>query len=525
MVFHTDSATRRPRTAVALAALALFVACGDDGPTGPSTPAPEIASTALSNGTIGVEYTESVAATGGGGGYEWKIVDGALPPGLGMAVEDPGGDDLIIAGVPEAAGRYRFDLEVRVEDGRADTASLSITIESEFGVGTIALAPGLVGYEYTVQLEAVGTAGAQVTWSVVEGSLPAGLSLSSTGHFNGSPTQAGTAEIVVEASVGEESVREAFTLVVHEEDTGRFNITVLPAVPIPAQLQDNVAEAVRRWESAIVGNLTRWDVPEGAFTISNTEHFCSGFSDLTDGTSIDDLVVVVNIGPIDGAGSFKPTQDGDSVKTNTIGSAGPCFIRVAGEEAIAGDSLPIVGVLTLDEYDLFGLEEESQELATDLIQHEIGHILGLGTLWQFRGLLEGAKTADPRYTGDAGIAAYRAAGGNEEAIPVENQGPLGSRDGHWRESVFGDPPLPRAELMIASLRETSFLSAMTIASYADFGYEVDTSSAEDELVLNSMSLMQEAPIQIQLHNDIGIGPVIGIDPDGRRRPVVPLRSN
>lgn len=437
----TTPATRYPLIVATLATVALFVACGDDGPTAPVGPTPEITSTAL--------------------------------------------------------------------------------------------APALLGYEYNVKLEATGTEGEPVTWTVVEGSLPAGLRLSSTGRFSGSPTRADSTEIVVEASAGGEGARESFTLVVHEEDTDRFNITVLPAVPIPAQLRDNVAEAVRRWEEAIVGNLTRWDVPEGSLDIrdpEDQENVCGEYTHLADGTSIDDMTVIVNIGPIDEGGSFKPIEDGDSLFTNTIGSATPCFIRIAGVDVIEGDSLPIVGVLTLDEHDLFDIEQRSEELATDLLQHEIGHILGLGTMWGFRGLLEGSQSDDPRYTGERGVAAYQAAGGEDEGIPVENLGPQGSREGHWRESAFGrdtaaSPPRLRDELMTAQLSTTSYLSAMSIASFADFGYEVDTSAAEDQLVLNSMSMIESAQIELRLHHDIGRGPVIGIEPDGRRRNVAPLHPN
>lgn len=506
--------------ALVLSALFAIGACGSDDPAGPDTPDPSIETTALAAGTVGERYAESVAATGGGGEYEWDLVDGTLPPGLGLSVEDPGGDDVIISGIPETAGSYTFDLQVQVPDGRADTATLTIEIFSEpLAIETLALVPALAGYEYSVQLEASGVDAAQASWSIVSGSLPEGLSLSSSGKFSGSPAGTDSVEIVVEASTGEASAQETFTLVVRAENTSRFDITILPAVPIPAQLRDNVAEAVRRWEAAIVGDLARFDAPEGELDIrdpNRPDNICRGFTHLADGTSIDDMIVIVNIGPIDEGGSFKPTEDGDSVFTNTIGSAGPCFIRDPNQnQQLEVGELPIVGVLTLDEFDLFSLEEDSQELATDLVQHEIGHILGLGALWSTFGLIEGAGTNDPRYTGEQGVAAYKEAGGADDSIPVENTGPAGTRDGHWRESVFDD------ELMTGGLKRTSFLSAMSIASFGDFGYEVDLAAAEGDLNLGTILGFGRTAPELWLHGDIGTHPIIGIGPDGTRTYVIP----
>ncbi|MFN2327099.1 MAG: putative Ig domain-containing protein [Gemmatimonadales bacterium] len=499
--------------ALALSAIIAISACGSD-PAEPTTADPDITTTSLPAGMLGVPYAASVSASGGGGEYEWSISGGSLPPGLGLEPDDMS-SDLIITGIPEAAGDFEFDLRVEVPDGRTDVQHLAIGIgEPEpFGIENAALAPALVGYGYGVQLEAAAQGTAEVTWSIVEGSLPAGITLSSSGRFSGSPTMAGTYEIVIRASTPEESVQESFMLVVNEEDTSRFNLTVLPAVPIPAQLQDNVAEAVRRWEAAIVGDIPRFDAAEGDLDLRDrSSGMCAGFTHLADGTSIDDMIIIVNIGPIDEGGSLKPTEDGDSVFTNTIGSASPCFIRSSGDGVAVGD-LPIVGVLTLDEFDLFNLEEDSQELATDLIQHEIAHILGLGSLWGMFSLLEGSGTDDPLYVGEQGVVEYKAAGGTRAAIPVENEGPPGTREGHWRESVFND------ELMTGSLKRTSYLSAMSIASFADFGYEVDTSAAEGPLVIGILGMEQD-PFELWLHGDVKTETLVGIRPDGTRTIII-----
>jgi hypothetical protein len=61
-----------------------------------------------------------------------------------------------------------------------------------------------------------------------------------------------------------------------------------------------------------------------------------------------------------------------------------------------------------------------------------------------------------------------------KTLPVENKGGQGTRNSHWRETVFGN------ELMTGFLSGTTQpLSRMTIASLADLGYKVDPSVADE----------------------------------------------
>jgi hypothetical protein len=105
----------------------------------------------------------------------------------------------------------------------------------------------------------------------------------------------------------------------------------------------------------------------------------------------------------------------------------------------------------------------------------MGHVLGIGTIWTDKGLLLGAGTSNPRFTGANAVAAYNQIfGTTSTSVPVEgNNSPVGSRDSHWRESVFG------TELMTPYIAgPIDPLSAVTIASLADLGYTVDMSQAD-----------------------------------------------
>ncbi len=168
---------------------------------------------------------------------------------------------------------------------------------------------------------------------------------------------------------------------------------------------------------------------------------------------VDDLLVLVEARAIDGPGGV-------------LGSAGPCLLRSAS-------GLPVIGSVTIDQADLAALEANGR--LGDVMTHEIGHVLGIGTLWN-SALLVGASGPDPYFTGAAARNAFLNVGGASYAgnhVPVENTGGAGTRGGHWRETVFGN------ELMTGWLNSgANPLSAVSIASLQDIGYVIDLSAAE-----------------------------------------------
>ena len=103
---------------------------------------------------------------------------------------------------------------------------------------------------------------------------------------------------------------------------------------------------------------------------------------------VDDILIFVELVDIDGAGK-------------TLGQAGPCYIR-------SDDSLPVVE-LKLDQADLQHMEAIGT--LDNVVLHEIGHVLGIGTLWPTKNLLVGAGTVDPQFVGTSRIAAYHSMGG------------------------------------------------------------------------------------------------------------------
>lgn len=189
--------------------------------------------------------------------------------------------------------------------------------------------------------------------------------------------------------------------------------------------------AIARWEAIITGDIPDVDSP-------------------TVGGFVDDLRITATIEPIDGAG-------------NVLGSAGPQFIRTVG-------GLPITGTMRFDDADVANLVTGGNFEA--VILHEMGHVLGLGTLWDNQGLVSGFN-----YTGTNALNEYRTLTGNPgaAAIPVEQDGGPGTAGGHWDDETFDN------ELMTGYLggsRPGNPISRMTIGSLQDLGYQVNYALAD-----------------------------------------------
>jgi hypothetical protein len=157
----------------------------------------EITTTSLPDGTVSQAYSETVQATGGVTPYSWSIVSGSLPAGLSLASSTG-----VISGTPTGTGTSNFTVRVTDSQGTPDTddQALSITINAsipDLEITTTSLPDGESGTAYNQTVSATGGV-TPYSWSIISGSLPAGLSLgSSTGTISGTPTAYGTSNFTV----------------------------------------------------------------------------------------------------------------------------------------------------------------------------------------------------------------------------------------------------------------------------------------------------------------------------------------
>ena len=214
----------------------------------------EIVTAELPGGRVGDAYSADLVATGADSNYAWTVVAGSLPNGL--SITKVSGANKIV-GTPQAPGVFNFTLQATSAQF-TDTATYSVEILSALvplEVVTNAVLPdATVGYAYTVALEARGGV-PPYEFAIDSGTLPAGLTLSSTGRLGGTPLERGSFPIFVKVtdSAGT-SVVLLFTVAIEIEELVCKDVKNLAPVMVgealhPVQLRATGGKAPYTWTS------------------------------------------------------------------------------------------------------------------------------------------------------------------------------------------------------------------------------------------------------------------------------------
>lgn len=127
--------------------------------------------------------------------YIWAVVGGSLPPGLEL--DDCTG---VITGTPTAIGVYTFTVRVTDAIGSYQQKTLQICIVE---IATASPLPDATeGSAYSQGLAQNGGVPETAIWSVVFGSLPAGMTLSPDGLLSGTPEETGDFSFRIRLDVG-----------------------------------------------------------------------------------------------------------------------------------------------------------------------------------------------------------------------------------------------------------------------------------------------------------------------------------
>mmetsp|Transcript_10976 Transcript_10976/g.31175 ORF Transcript_10976/g.31175 Transcript_10976/m.31175 type:complete len:337 (+) Transcript_10976:124-1134(+) len=227
-----------------------------------------------------------------------------------------------------------------------------------------------------------------------------------------------------------------------------INVTFLSEVSDEARAA--FQQAADGWNALILTQLPDVPLPRGL----NTANGCgSDFEfNFPPQTTLTNLIIFAKVVDIDG-------------RFGTLGAAGPC----RESSRVGSHFFPRLGRMMFDSADVEGLLAAGTFAET--VQHEMGHVLGIGPRWRSAGLVLDEAGPNPRYAGAGGVSGFKAIGGTEDTVPVEDVGGLGTRGAHWRTSVFSN------ELMTGFLSGVEQpLSLMTARSLLDLGYDIDESS-------------------------------------------------
>lgn len=332
------------------------------------------------------------------------------------------------------------------------------------------------------------------------GSASVAADASGDANTSWAPGQSGTNLLDVTAG----SVTATFFAIA---SNSAYKLEVIFLSPSTISQKTAFGDAAGRWMDIITGDLT--DIDFGGGFGPNA---CGVGGPNITGVQ-DDLIIFASLVAIDGPGGI-------------LGSAGPCFIR-GGSSPPPDAPLTILGVMQFDTADLANLEAAGT--LPDVILHEMGHVIGIGTLWNQPPLgllnnpsLPSSPGADTHFSGANAVAAFNALPGGpwvpptsaSSVVPVENtQGGQGTRDGHWRESTFV------IELMTGFIAGAGNpLSTVTIQSLLDMGYAVDINEADPYDLStdgNPAGIRANMVQGFQLHDDILRMPLKVVDRNGR----------
>jgi len=379
--------------------------------------------------------------------------------------------------------------------------------------------PGLVGYGVNWRPAVVVTdvngapvANATVTFAVTGGggSVTGGTATTSAAGVAqvAAWTLGGSAGVnTLTATVSGAGVRGSPLAFSDTAVAGGYTIQVQYFGPAPSDpVKAAITAAVTRWQQIVyrpIGPITfsAGQAPAGT---------CGTGTPAVVGT-INNLLILAQFDSIDGPGKI-------------LGQAGPCLVRNT-------NGLTAVGVMEFDTADIANLTASGQ--LNEVMLHEMGHVIGFGTLWNNppNSFLQLPSTPpgtilDTYFSGPKARAAFDSLGGTSytgasvppggNKVPVEDCGTTspagcgaGTVNGHWREPVFTN------ELMTGYINNgVNPLSILSVAAQEDLGYTVNYAAADPYVhAFSARAAGGAAPLY--LGDDIRSGPILVVDAVGR----------
>ncbi|MBU0482242.1 MAG: S8 family serine peptidase [Proteobacteria bacterium] len=181
------------------------------------TPPLIIVDAELPIGVIDIPYTASLSAVSGVEPYSWAFKNGVLPVGLGL---DPATG--IISGTPSENYAYTYVVTFEVTDALGATAEKLhlIVINDHLSIDNVSPLIATVNAFFSKRvLGSGGLGGGTYLFSIIAGTLPPGIGMSSDSYgvsFYGNPSLAGTYNVMLEVTDGQEVATSQITFIVED---------------------------------------------------------------------------------------------------------------------------------------------------------------------------------------------------------------------------------------------------------------------------------------------------------------------
>lgn len=272
-----------------------------------------------------------------------------------------------------------------------------------------------------------------------------------------------------------------------------------------AEVKAAFDSAAAKWQRIVVGDLEDI-VIAGTDTMGPVKVGDNACIPVVVDQTIDDLIIFAYVKPIDGARGI-------------LGFATPIYSRNS-------DSTTISGCMTFDVADMVELAAAGALQAT--ITHEMGHVLGIGTLWDAKQKAvntcsSGMPTSKPYFTGGSARQAFRSALGtgvawSDSMVPLEGSGACfdGTRDAHPSEAIF------KNELMTGYIDQFSNpLSVVSASILRDLGMTVNDLATDDYTVPFGLPAARMTAAQGTKLNEMAVDePIRMLDRRGRTTRIV-----
>ncbi len=274
LTLSTDGTLSGTPTTAAVTAFTVVVHSGGKSSAGrfalrvlPNTSALEVLTTTLPPivRSATAHYETALAAAGGARPYQWRIVDGSLPVGIGFDAEGVLQGNVSMA-TPIGERRVVFE----VVDGLGNKAQADLRVKvvepSALSLKTLSLPDSLVNIDYVTDLVAENLDKSPLAkplkWSVSVGALPEGLVLTTLsderGILEGKPTVAGTFAFSIQVEDAKGRIDSADYVLRVYADRLRIGALDMPAVFHPGQ------EVSFSFTANTQGTQTRFNLFSGA---------------------------------------------------------------------------------------------------------------------------------------------------------------------------------------------------------------------------------------------------------------------